>query len=285
MTDLSEFIAAVEAVSAPGPNPGGAGRPSKRLRNDCRKLRAGRAAARIEVRWLPVEALRPDDRNARVHSDQQVARIADSIAAFGFNVPVLVDENGGVIAGHGRALAARRLGLEEVPTIALDHLDEAQRRAFMIADNRLGELASWDEARLCLELEGLKSLDLDFALSATGFELSEINLRIKSGGGRASSVDAAAGRVGRPPGRSPGGARLQGPPAARAGDAWNLGPHRLICGDDSDAGAFLAIDAAIRRWQAATGQSASLHPTGETFASIARARRRANSGNAGGAVE
>ncbi len=239
MTDPSEFMAPVDAVS------GGAGRPSKQ---------------RIEVRWLPVEALRPDDRNARVHVPRQVARIADSIAAFGFNVPVLVDENGGIIAGHGRALAARRLGLKEVPTIALDHLDEAQRRAFMIADNRLGELASWNEARLGLELEGLKTLDLDFALSATGFEMSEIDLRIESGG--------------RPPSRSPGGARLQGPPAARAGDAWSLVPHRLICGDDSDAGAFLAIDAAIRRWQAATGQSASLDPTGETFASIARARRR-----------
>ena len=259
MTDPSEFMAPVDAVS------GGAGRPSKR---------------RIEVRWLPVEALRPDDRNARVHVPRQVARIADSIAAFGFNVPVLVDENGGVIAGHGRALAARRLGLKEVPTIALDHLDEAQRRAFMIADNRLGELASWDEARLGLELEGLKTLDLDFALSAIGFELSEIDLRI----GAADAVDSPSkdgrpsgrpmGRVGRPPSRSPRGARQQGPPAARAGDAWSLGPHRLICGDDSDAGAFLAIDAAIRRWQAAAGQSAKLHPTGETFASIARARRR-----------
>ena len=161
----------------------------------------------------------------------------------------------------------------------------------MIADNRLGELASWNEARLGLELEGLKTLDLDFALSATGFEMSEIDLRI----GPVDAVDSPSkdgrpsgrpmDRVGRPPGRSPEGARLQGPPVARAGDAWSLGPHRLICGDDADARAFLAIDAAIRRWQAATGQSASLDPTGETFASIARARRRAKSGNAGGAVE
>ena len=137
-------------------------------------------AARIEVRWLPVEALEPDKRNARVHSDRQVARIADSIAAFGFNVPVLVDEKGGALAGHGRVLAARRLGLEEVPMITLDHLGEAERRAFMIADNRLDELASWDDARLGVKLEELKTLDLDFALSATGFEISEIDLRIGS---------------------------------------------------------------------------------------------------------
>jgi hypothetical protein len=312
MTDPSEFMKPVDAVSAHRPDPGRVWRPSRRLRNEGRKT--SRPAARIEVRWLPVEALRPDGGNARVHSDRQVARIADSIAAFGFNVPVLIDGNGGVLAGHGRVLAARRLGLKEVPTIALDHLTEGQRRAFMIADNRLGELASWDEVRLGLELKGLKILDLDFSLSATGFELSDPrikfggDLRIKSGGGRPPSVDAAAGRVGRPPGRSPGGARLQSAadspskdgrpmdrvgrppgrspagarlqvsaPAARAGDAWTLGPHRLDCGDDSDPAAFLAIDAAIRQWQGATGESVRLHPKGETFASILRARGKRDS--------
>jgi hypothetical protein len=234
----------------------------------------GRPAARIEVRWLPLEALRPDGGNARVHTLRQVVRIADSIAAFGFNVPVLIDGSGGVLAGHGRVLAARRLGLKEVPTITLDHLNEAQRRAFMIADNRLGELAAWDETRLGLELKGLKIFDLDFALSATGFELGDIELRI----GSVDAVDSPS-KDGRPSGlpmdrvgRPPGEARLHGVPAARAGDAWALGPHRLVCGDDSDPAAFLAIDAAIRRWQAATGESARLHPKGETFASILRAR-------------
>ncbi len=120
----------------------------------------------------------PDPRNARVHDPRQVARIADTIAAFGFNVPVLIDEKGFVLAGHGRVLAARRLGLDEVPTIALDHMTEAESRAFKIADNRLAELASWDDGRLRLELAELKDLDLDFALSATGFELNEIDLRI-----------------------------------------------------------------------------------------------------------
>jgi len=153
--------------------------------------------------------------------------------AFGFNVPVLIDGKGGVLAGHGRVLAARRLGLKEVPTITLDHLGEAERRAFMIADNRLAELASWHDGRLGLELLELKTLDLDFALSVTGFELNEIDLRI--GDAVHSPDDAVAVPVpGLRPGDDPGGigrdqrSRPQGDrgsraQVARAGDAWTLG--------------------------------------------------------------
>ena len=163
---------------------------------DLRNADAERRAARISVRWLPVESLTPDPENARVHGPRQIARIADSIAAFGFNVPVLIDGKGAVLAGHGRVLAARRLGLSEVPTIALEHLSEPERRAFMIADNRLAELASWDDRRLGVELKALKSLDLDFSIEATGFELDEIELkidpRIKSGGSRAPGKRPAA---------------------------------------------------------------------------------------------
>jgi hypothetical protein len=233
-----------------------------------------RAATRFHVRWLPLDALIPDKRNARVHLPRQVARIADSIAAFGFNVPVLIDEKGGVLAGHGRVLGARRLGLKEVPTIALDHLSETQARAFMIADNRLGEIASWDDGRLRLELEELKSLDLDFSIEATGFELKEIDLRIGGAVGPAA-VDAVDDRV-----RRDQRSRLQGrdqqsrAPVAQAGDAWALGPHRLICGENSDAAAFSAIDAAIRRWQTVRGESARLDPAGESFDHVARARRK-----------
>jgi ParB-like chromosome segregation protein Spo0J len=253
-----------------------------------------RAATRFHVRWLPLDALIPDKRNARVHPARQVVRIADSIAAFGFNVPVLIDDKGGVLAGHGRVLAARRLGLKEVPTIALDHLSETQARAFMIADNRLGELASWDGARLGLELEELTSLDLDFSIEATGFELKEIDLRI---GGAGDAVAPAAGdavqspsKEGRPSGRPMDRvrrdqrSRLEGrdqqsrAPVAQAGDAWALGPHRLICGENSDVAAFSAIDAAVRRWQAVTRESARLHPTGECFDEVARARRKPGEG-------
>ena len=230
------------------------------------KPKTEQLAPPIEVRWRPVAALEPDPRNPRIHTDRQVARIADSISAFGFNVPVLIDGRDRVVAGHARLLAARRLGLAEVPTIALGHLSEEGRRAFMIADNRLGELASWDESRLRVELEELKTLELDFDLAATGFEMRETDLRIEA-------VDA-----GGVPGSGPGGvgrdrgSRLE--PVARAGDAWSLGPHRLVCGDATEPAAFLAVDAAIRRWQAAVRQSAALDPDGESFDAVARARRR-----------
>src|ERR1700674_1368960 len=98
----------------------------------------------LQVESWPIERLIPYARNARTHSDAQIAQIAASIREFGFNNPILVDSASGVIAGHGRLLAARKLGLEEVPVIVLDHLSEADKRAYIIADNRLAELAGWD---------------------------------------------------------------------------------------------------------------------------------------------
>jgi hypothetical protein len=130
----------------------------------------------------------------------------------------------------------------------------------MLADNRLGELASWDDGRLRLELEELKSLDLDFALEATGFELSEIDLRIGVAVGPAVD-DRGRDQRSRPERRAP---------VARAGDTWALGPHRLVCADD--AAGFSALDAAIRRWQAVTGESAP--------SSDRRAFRRGRAGQA-----
>ncbi len=238
-----------------------------------------RHAPRIAVRWLPLEALEPDPRNARLHPEGQVRRIADSIEAFGFNVPVLIDGENRVVAGHGRVLAARRLRLSEIPTIALDHLSEAERRAFMIADNRLAELASWDRKRLGEEFEELKGLELDFDLSATGFEIGEIDLKVEA----VAAVHSPSGDAhpsGRPMDRALQGSgrgprRRSGPPVARAGETWTLGPHRLVCGDAEDEAAFRALDAAIRRWQAETGETARLQPAGERFDTIARARRRA----------
>jgi len=223
------------------------------------------ANRRLAVRWLPVASLKVDPRNARLHSERQVAAIAESIAAFGFNVPLIVDGEGRVMAGHGRLIAARRLGLVEVPTIAIEHLNEAQRRAFMIADNRLSELGQWDRPKLALELDQLKALDPDFALSAIGFEASEIDPWLNS---RAAVADRGhdAGGVGL-------ARRRARPPVARAGDAWTLGPGRLVCGEGA-LDAFSAIDAAIERWQAASGESARLAPAGEIFAAVARARAK-----------
>jgi DNA modification methylase len=177
----------------------------------------------LSVRYCAISDLKADPKNARVHSASQVRRIADSVSAFGFNVPVLVDANNGIVAGHGRVLAAKRLGLSEVPTIALDHLNEAQRRAFMIADNRLAEIATWDDHLLGEQLKEVVTLDLDFAIEATGFEMSEIDLRIEA-------LDERKGGADEPPIPVP-----TGPAITRPGDLWMLGPHRLLCGDALDA--------------------------------------------------
>ena len=274
MTDRDPLAGAAEDA---GPRIRGRARSKAGEAADLRNADAERAAGRISVRWLPVESLTPDPENTRVHGPRQIARIADSIAAFGFNVPILIDGDGAVLAGHGRVLAARRLGLREVPTIALEHLSEPERRAFMIADNRLAELASWDDRRLGVELEALKSLDLDFSIEATGFELDEIELKIdpNSGGGRA-------------PGKRPAAASPNAFPVAQPGDEWTLGPHRLLCGNDGRSTTLSAVDAAIRRWQAMTGERARLRSTGERFDEVARVRRkpvlRPGSGAAEGAV-
>src|SRR5689334_20456025 len=126
-------------------------------------------AQHIEL-W-PIEKLIPFARNPRTHSDAQVAQIAASIAEFGFNNPILVDTRAGIIAGHGRLLAARKLQLQEVPVIVLDHLTEAQKRAYIIADNQLALNAGWDEEILGNELAALKAED--FNLGLIGFEDEE----------------------------------------------------------------------------------------------------------------
>ena len=127
-------------------------------------------AQRIEL-W-PIDKLVPYERNARTHSDSQVAQIAASIAEFGFNSPILVDTNAGIIAGHGRLLAARKLGLTEVPVIILDHLSETQKRAYIIADNKLAELAGWNEEILAAEFADLEREGFDLGL--TGFSNAEL---------------------------------------------------------------------------------------------------------------
>jgi ParB-like chromosome segregation protein Spo0J len=121
-------------------------------------------------------ALRPRATNPRTHSKKQIRQIAASIERFGFTNPVLVDRDGGIVAGHGRVEAARLLGLETVPTIRLDQLSEAEIRAYVIADNRLAELAGWDKNLLALELQGL--IDLEFDVGVIGFESAEVDILI-----------------------------------------------------------------------------------------------------------
>jgi len=179
-------------------------------------------ARRIEL-W-PLEKLVPYARNARTHSDEQVAQIAASIAEFGFNAPILVDSEAGIIAGHGRLLAARKLNLAEAPVIVLDHLSETQKRAYIIADNKLTELGGWDHEALSLELKDLAGADFD--LDLLGFSESEIESLIGDVAPEQAAAEAAEEEVPEP----------SVEPVTRPGDVWLIGKHRLICGDCRDGG-------------------------------------------------
>src|ERR1700731_180368 len=132
----------------------------------------------LAIVYRPIDALRPDPTNARRHSEKQIRQIAESIRIFGFNVPVLVDRDLNVIAGHGRLLACRELAITQVPTLCLDHLTSAQARAFEIADNRLADIATWDDRLLAQQLKDLSLLGLDFNIEVTGFEAAVIDLRL-----------------------------------------------------------------------------------------------------------
>jgi hypothetical protein len=186
----------------------------------------------ISVTYRPIGDLKPDPTNARQHSKKQIRQIANSIVVFGFNVPVLVDTELNVIAGHGRLLACREIGIAEVPTLRLDHLTPAQARAFMIADNRLTEIATWDDGLLAQQLKDLSLLGLDFSLEVTGFEMGEIDLRIASLDDMADPVDDPADAV---PEMS------AGPPITKLGDVWLLGGHRILCGNATDSADFAAL--------------------------------------------
>ena len=170
----------------------------------------------VAIEHWPLDRLLPYAANARTHSDDQVAQIAGSIAAFGFNVPFLVDDAGVLIAGHGRLLAARQLELETVPVIRLAHLSEAQARAFRLADNRIAENAGWDEDLLRVEFEQLREAEFD--LDLTGFELDEVDRLLQADGPAGNIDDDAAPEA-------------PEQPVTRPGDLWLLGGHRLLCGD------------------------------------------------------
>ena len=169
------------------------------------------------IEHWPLDRLPPYAANARTHSDHQVAQIAGSIAAFGFNVPCLVDERGVLIAGHGRLLAARQLELDTVPVIRLEHLSEVDARAFRIGDNRNAENAGWDEDFLGDEFKWLRG-EADFDLDVTGFTLDEVD--------RLQQEDDLAGRIDDDEASEP-----PEHPVTRPGDLWLLGGHRLLCGD------------------------------------------------------
>jgi DNA modification methylase len=176
------------------------------------------AQIRPEIRITPVDNLIPYARNARTHSDEQVAQIAASIAEFGFTNPILTDGERGVIAGHGRLAAARKLGLKEVPVIELSYLTDTQKKAYILADNRLAMNAGWDDELLKLELTELK--DADFDLDLMGFTSDELDRLINGDAGGGLTDDDAVPETPKEP-------------ESRPGDLWILGNHRLLCGDST----------------------------------------------------
>lgn len=177
--------------------------------------------ARSEAR--PITSRTPYAQNARRHSDKQIDLLARSIQAFGFVNPILVDASGVIVGGHGRYEAAQRLGLETVPVVELAHLSPDEVRAYRIADNRIAELSDWDEGVLRLEIQSLIELELagnmEFEVSLTGFSTPQIDLILDPVG----SAPKAAEQVELPSDDAIAVTRL--------GDAWELGKHRLICGD------------------------------------------------------
>jgi DNA modification methylase len=187
---------------------------------------------RLEIISRPLAALKLDPANPRRYDKKQIQQIARNISVFGFNVPVLVDAELNVIAGHGRLLACQELGIDEVPTVCLDHLRPAQVRAFRIADNRLTENATWNDRLLAEQLRDLSLSGLDFEIEVTGFEMGEIDLRI------ASLEDTPAA------GCDPADILPElstAPPVSKLGDLWLLERHRVLCGNALDPEIFAAL--------------------------------------------
>jgi DNA modification methylase len=182
----------------------------------------------LNVEVKPIAALKPYAGNPRTHSAKQLRQIADSIRRFGFTNPILIDRDGNVIAGHGRIEAAKLLGIERVPTIRLDRMSEAEKRAYVIADNRLAENAGWDRQLLALELQYLSKLELDFDLTITGFETAEIDVLIDD-----LETLRTADEADELPQITP-----SAPAVSRPGDLWLLGKHRLLCADATGAESF-----------------------------------------------
>src|SRR5438552_3028617 len=186
----------------------------------------------LKILYRQIDTVKLDPANPRRHSKKQVRQIGNSIEAFGLVTPILIDRNDNVIAGHGRLLACRLLGITEVPTLCLDHLTSAQARAFMIADNRLTEIATWDDRLLAEQLRDLSLSGLDFDIEVTGFEMGEIDLRIAALEDTPSAGPDPADVLPEP---------ATGRPISKIGDLWLLGRHRVLCGNALDRQGFTAL--------------------------------------------
>ena len=181
-------------------------------------LQAAGVEVALKIEQVKLNALIPYARNSRTHSDAQVAQIAASIKEFGFTNPVLIDETGSIIAGHGRVMAARKLAITDVPSIRLTHLTEAQKKAYVITDNKLALNAGWDDEMLAVELTDLK--DMGFDLDLTGFSTEEIEALLAPAGTEGLTDEDAVPEV-------------PESPVTVLGDVWLMGKHRVMCGDST----------------------------------------------------
>lgn len=181
----------------------------------------------LKIEYLPLAEIRPDPSNPRLHGKRHVRQIAKSIEAFGFNAPILIDDERQIVGGHGRYAAAILLGLPRAPTICLGHLSSQQRRAYMVADNRLGDLSKWDGKALAGIMLELAEADLSFDIEAAGFSVGEIDLMVAAAQGDAGDTDD---EIPDP-----------GPIISQFGDIWDLGEHAILAGSALEEASYLAI--------------------------------------------
>ena len=187
-----------------------------------------KAFSELTVHYLPIDSLTAYSKNARSHSKRQIRQIAESIKAFGFNNPVLIARNNTIIAGHGRVAAAKLLGMDQVPTIQLEGLSDDEIHAYVIADNRLAEKAGWDKSILAIELQHLLTIDSDFDVTITGFEVPEIDLILEEAARKQDEDDIFD-------------VDETNQPVTQPGDHWRLGKHHVLCGTALEEPSYKAL--------------------------------------------
>lgn len=192
--------------------------------------------ARLAIEYQPIGALAAFSGNARSHSKHQIRQIAASIEQFGFTNPVLIDGRNTIIAGHGRVAAAMLLGMESVPTIRLEGMNEDEIRAYILADNRIAEKAGWDKSILAIELRHLLTIDSNIDVTVTGFEVPEIDLILSQAATEQDPDDAFE-------------IDQTVQPVSQSGDLWQLDKHRILCGDALNADSYSLL---MQRRRAAT---------------------------------
>ena len=184
----------------------------------------------MALEMVPIDCIKANPHNARTHDRKQLSKLVRSIEKFGFVVPLIVDESGELLCGHARVMAAKQLGFTSLPVIRAFHLSEADKRAFIIADNRLAELASWNKTVLRQELSFLSELDIDYDFSAVGFDTAELDFILAGDGGAEDKLPSI----------------VDVPAVSRPGDLWLLGPHRLYCGSALEASSYQRLLAGER---------------------------------------